>query len=237
MSDSPARPNIAVYSEAGSGGVIVEALLTLLGRPYVLRDVALFPEQGDASPEQLENAGRLARLNPMRQAPTLVLGGDAEDRGGLVMTESAAILIGLADLHPDSGLAPAPTDPARAAFLRWMLYIPGQIYPMYWVRDVPSRLAGEDPAQQTAVQARAAERIAECWAAMDRQLRPAPFILGERLTVLDLYVTIVSRWTPNRRRFYDIAPRMAEVVRRVDADPRLQRLWAERFPFSPGWEG
>jgi len=27
------------------------------------------------------------------------------------------------------------------------------------------------------------------------------------------------------------------VVRRVDADPRLAALWAERFPFAPGWEG
>lgn len=234
--DNP-RPNISVYSEAGSGGVIVEALLTLLNRPYVLRDVALFPEQGDYTPEQLENAGRLARLNPMRQAPTLVLGGDAEDRGGLVMTESAAILIGLADLHPDAGLAPPPSDPARAAFLRWMLYIPGQIYPMYWVRDVPSRLAGDDPEQQARLSERAAERVAECWAAMDRQVRPAPFILGERMTVLDLYVAVISRWTPRRRRFYEVAPRMTEVVRRVDAEPRLQRLWAERFPFAPGWEG
>jgi GST-like protein len=236
--DNPSpRPNISVYSERGSGGVLAEAVLTLLNRPYVLRDVALFPEQGPASAEQLENAGRLGRLNPLRQAPTLVLGGDAEDRGGLVMTESAAILIGLADLHPDVGLAPPPSDPARAAFLRWMLYIPGQIYPMYWVRDVPSRLAGEDPAAQQRVLDRAAERIAECWAAMDRQVRPAPFILGERMTVLDLYVTVVSRWTPHRRRFYAVAPKLAEVVRRVDADPRLQRLWAERFPFEPGWEG
>jgi len=26
-------------------------------------------------------------------------------------------------------------------------------------------------------------------------------------------------------------------VRRVDADPRLARLWAERMPFAEGWEG
>jgi hypothetical protein len=33
------------------------------------------------------------------------------------------------------------------------------------------------------------------------------------------------------------APRMAEVVRRVDGEPRLQAFWAERFPFDAGWEG
>ncbi|MDQ2861403.1 MAG: hypothetical protein M3T55_11930, partial [Pseudomonadota bacterium] len=42
---------------------------------------------------------------------------------------------------------------------------------------------------------------------------------------------------PRRRRFYEVAPRMGEVARRVDADPRQARLWAERFPFVEGWEG
>jgi GST-like protein len=55
--------------------------------------------------------------------------------------------------------------------------------------------------------------------------------------VLDLYVTVVSRWAERRRRFYEVAPGMADVVRRVDADPRLAALWAERFPFEDGWEG
>jgi GST-like protein len=29
---------------------------------------------------------------------------------------------------------------------------------------------------------------------------------------------------------------MSQVVRRVDADPRLAAFWAERFPFFEGWE-
>jgi hypothetical protein len=33
------------------------------------------------------------------------------------------------------------------------------------------------------------------------------------------------------------APKMAEIVRRVDADPRLAELWETRFPFHEGWEG
>jgi GST-like protein len=56
------------------------------------------------------------------------------------------------------------------------------------------------------------------------------------MTVLDLYVAVVSRWGPRRVRFYEVAPRMAEVVRRVDADPRLAAFWAKRFPFFAGWE-
>ena len=72
---------------------------------------------------------------------------------------------------------------------------------------------------------------------MDAQIyAPSPYLLGDTLSVLDLYVTAMSRWTPCRTRFYREAPRMAEVVKRVDADPRLAAFWAARFPFVPGWE-
>src|SRR5262249_7902679 len=35
----------------------------------------------------------------------------------------------------------------------------------------------------------------------------------------------VSRWSPRRTRFYHKAPKMAEIVRRVDAERRLAELW------------
>ena len=80
-------------------------------------------------------------------------------------------------------------------------------------------------------------RIADCWAMMDAQVEPGRYTLGDSLTVLDLYVTVVSRFRPRRQRFYAVAPKLAEVVKRVDTDPRLAAFWAARFPFSDGWEG
>ena len=62
-------------------------------------------------------------------------------------------------------------------------------------------------------------------------------LLGDTLSVLDLYVTVISRWGPRRRRFYEVAPRLGEVARRIDTDPRLAELWAARFPSVEGWEG
>jgi GST-like protein len=71
---------------------------------------------------------------------------------------------------------------------------------------------------------------------MDEQIQPRRFLLGDTLGVLDLYVATVSRWSPRRQRFYREAPKMAEVVQRVDADPRLAEFWQARFPFYEGWE-
>jgi GST-like protein len=211
-----------VWGAAGFGSVIVEAALTLMGQPYETVDF-----QGGDWPD---DDARLVRLNPLKQVPALEL------PSGELMTESAAILLWLSERHAEAGLAPPPGDPRRAQFLRWMAYLPAQIYSMFWVRDRPSRLA-EGEAAEAVILARTAERIAECWALMERQVSPGRYILGDELGVLDLYVTVMSRWTPRRRRFYAVAPRMGEVVRRVDADPRLAALWAARMPFSEGWEG
>ena len=43
---------------------------------------------------------------------------------------------------------------------------------------------------------------------MDTQVTPARYLIGDELTVLDLYVTVVSRFGPWRKRFYAAAPKM-----------------------------
>ena len=211
-----------VYGAAGSGSVPVEAAMTLIGLDYEVVEGATWTHD----PEIL---ARVETVNPLKQIPAVVT------PDGRTMTESAAILTWLADSHPAAGLAPALDDPMRGQFLRWMVFIPASIYALYWIRDEPTRLVPADLAAQ--VKARTAERIAECWGMMESQLTPGRYLLGEDMTVLDLYVAVVSRWGPRRRRFYEVAPRMTEVVRRVDADPRLERFWSERFPFEAGWEG
>ena len=211
-----------VYGAAGTGSVPVEAALTLLGLPYRLAEEVMWDDKGTTD--------ALAAVNPMRQVPALLL------PGGELMTESAAILTWLADDHPEARLAPTMAQVTRPAFLRWMSFCSAAIYALYWIRDDPSRIADTE-AGQILARERTAERILACWRIMEAQVSPDRYLLGDDLTVLDLYVTVMSRWAPRRRRFYEAAPKMAKVVRRVDADPRLAKLWAERFPFSEGWEG
>jgi GST-like protein len=210
-----------VHGGRGTGSVIVEAAMSLLGKRYeVIEEPAL------TSPDR---ASRAAAVNPMRQVPALIL------PDGQVITESAAILIWLADRYPGARLAPSVADPRRAAFLRWMAFVSSQIYALFWIRDDPTRLAA-DPAHAAVIRERTAARITHCWGAMNDHIEPGDYLLGGDLGVLDLYVAVISRWGPGRRAFYAAAPKMAPVVRRVDADPRLAALWAGRYPFVEGWE-
>ena len=216
-----AMTSLTLYGSQGSGSVAVEAALTLLGIPFDLVEGATWAEAAARE--------RVAPVNRMRQIPTLVF------PDGEVLTESAAILVHLADSHPSARLAPRIEESGRAQFLRWMVYVSSAIYALHWIKPDVRRI-GAPPALREAVVDAVHERIAFCWGAMDAQLEPGRYLLGETMSVLDLYVTVVSRFGPWRRRFYAAAPGMAEVVRRVDADPRLATLWAERFPFEEGWE-
>jgi GST-like protein len=211
-----------LFSALGSGGVPVEAAMSLIGLRYEVVEAPTW--EGEA--EQ----AKVAAVNPLKQIPALVTST------GETITESAAILMWLADRYPKARLAPAIDGPTRAQYLRWMTFIPASIYSLFWVRDDPSRLGGPDPEVQARIKAATAERILDCWRMMESQLTPGRYLLGDELTVLDLYVTVVSRWGPRRVRFYEAAPRMTEVVKRVDGDPRLAGFWEQRFPFFDGWE-
>ena len=65
------------------------------------------------------------------------------------------------------------------------------------------------------------EALPSSWGVMEAQVRPRRYILGDDLSVLDLYVATASRWSPGRRRF-----------------ARLRLDWRRRSAAStpsPGW--
>jgi len=215
----PESAPVTLYGAEGSSSVAVEAAMCLLGLRYTLVEGATWADEGARE--------RVAPVNPMRQVPTLVY------PGGEVMTESAAILIDLADRHPDAALSPPIDDPKRRPFLRWMIYVSSAIYSLHWIKPDVTRI-GAAPRERDAVVQAVHDRIAYCWHAMDGQLSPGRYLLGDRLSVLDLYVTVVSRFGPWRHRFYQAAPGLSAVVRRVDQEPRLAEFWSRRFAFREG---
>src|SRR4051794_13898555 len=112
-----------LYGGPGTGAVAVEAALRIAGEPYELVDA---PNDADLD--------KVLSANPMRQVPALTF------PDGETLTESAAILLRVAELHPETKLAPAVDAPTRGAFLRWMSFVSSAIYAHYWLKDDPSRL-------------------------------------------------------------------------------------------------
>src|SRR5690606_8544915 len=96
----PARSRMStiLYGSRSTASLVVHWLLVELGVPHELR-LLDFDRGEQKSPEYLA-------INPQGRVPTLVM-------DGLVLTESVAIAMHLADLHPGAGLAPPAGTPER----------------------------------------------------------------------------------------------------------------------------
>lgn len=208
------QPRFTLYGAPHSGAVAVEGLLTLIGLPYQLIDGATWASAAARK--------RVGKVNHRAQVPTLIL------PSGEVMTESAAILLALADAYPKARLAPKVGDPRRFEYLRWMTYVSSAIYALYWIKGDPARV-GARPNDAARAVACVHAAITENWKTMDEAVTPSPFILGARMTALDIYVAVISTFGPRREKLYETAPKLAAVVQRVDADPRLAELWRTRL--------
>ncbi len=204
---------ITLYASKGSGSTIVEGTLELLGVAYERREV----DYGIHNPA----AAELAKVNPLGQVPTLVL----ED--GSIMTESAAIVLWLMEQHPDRAPAPPPGHPDRPRFLRWLVYFVSAIYPMYTVGDEPAKWVAEEAAPR--LKDATVERTLLCWRILEENLQPRTHLLGETLTVLDVYAGVMSRWRPGRKRIREVAPRAMAAAERAEAHPALAPVFERNF--------
>jgi GST-like protein len=211
---SAARP-ARLYRCAGCGSAMVEAAFVLAGQPLTLVEASRW--------EGRERLPELETLNPLGQVPTLVW------PDGTVQSESAAILVELALRHPQAGLLPA--EPAlRAQALRWLVYLPANIYPQYTIRDFPERWS-DDPAVRSALVGAATGRIQAGWQLLEAALAPhGRFAFGDRPGALDLAIAVISRWTPGRAWFNRACPRLAALARAVDRVPALAPVWADNVP-------
>jgi GST-like protein len=199
----------------GWGSAIAEALLELSGLPYRVEDI-------DTSKPPAESK-RLTAANPLAQVPTLLL------PDGTVMTESAAIALHIADRAPAANLVPPPGDAARDAFLRWLVFIVANVYPMYTVGDDPSRFVSGEAAQKELRASTDAYRE-KSWRIVEANIAPEPWFLGTRFSALDVYVKVMTHWRPRRAWWPANCPKLMSVALAADKEPRLAKVWQRNFP-------
>lgn len=204
-----------LYGDQGSGSAPVEMALAEIGAPVELQPVRLDREA------QLDQVHR-AR-NPMGRVPVLVL------PDGTLLTESLAILLTLADRHPEAGLMPPPGDSARGVALRWMALLAGEFYPHVTRWDYPERFSA-DPAHAPAIRERAQAIGREVFRVVEDVARPDPFVLGSRFSMADLYVAVLSRWLGGREWTPANLPRVEALAQAVRARPAVAPIWARHFP-------
>jgi glutathione S-transferase len=188
-------------------------VLEELGVPY---ELVLVDRTTNAhhSPEYL-------KLNPNGKIPVLV-------DGDLVLYETAAITLHLADTHAGAGLAPPLGTPERAQFYKWLMWLSNTLQaemPLYFYSD---RWA-DTPEGAAALKRHAEAHIAAMIDQLEAELarHGGPWFLGAHYSVLDPYVLMLCRWTRGMARPARTLPHLGPYLQRLLARPAVQRAYAQ----------
>lgn len=203
----------------GNASFAPHLLLEELGTPFELQYV-------DRSVAAHKSPAYL-RLNPNGLIPVLV-------DGDLVLYETAAICLHLADTHAKSGFAPAPGTPERAHFYKWLMWMTNTVqatlipyfYPDRWVKEGNAQGAAE-------VKASAETKVGAMLDQMDAHLAAhgKDWFLGERYSVLDPYAFLMCRWTRGFGRPARSLPQLGPYLNRMLARPAVKRVFEkEKLP-------
>ena len=158
-------------------------------------------------------------INPAGKIPALV-------DGDLVLNESVAIVLYLADKYPDKHLM--PTDlAARADAYRWLLFAATELEQPLWRITRHTRLYPESdrlPGDVTI----ARREFAEMAAVLDAHMRERDFVVGKHATVVDFVTAYTLDWA-GEVNLLDEFPKLRTYMQRMYARPRAPLRIAAAF--------
>jgi len=206
-----------LYYYPGACSLSVHAVLEESGHAYQAKKIDI--HGGDN-----ETAEYLA-INPRGLVPVLATGDG-------LLTEAPAILLHLAEAHPEAGLVPPAGSVARTRCYEWLFLGATYPHPAFSHLMRPERFAA-DAAASDAVRERGREHFWQALQHLDGRLAGRAFALGDAYSICDPYLMIFYLWG----RFVglpvgDLAA-YSRLVGRVVERPAVKRAIAdEQLPVS-----
>lgn len=203
-----------VYGTRRSSNFTIEAALTLAGVNYDFVDVDL------DSNAQREDA--YAKINPTRKIPAMRL------PTGEIVTESAAILLTIADRYPQKKLLPPSGSAERAQAYRWIAFFASEVYPMVEIVDYPERFTGKK-SDVEATRELARDRVRDRFGIFERAIAGKPWILASGFSIADLYAANLTRWSVGKEWIEENCPKIQKLAAGVAARPDIASIWKKHF--------
>ena len=155
---------ITLYHAPQSRSSRIIWLLEELGQPYTIKPVSIFrPMSGTGEPDS-------ANPHPDKQVPAII-------DGEMLIAESVAIVLHLADAYPAAGLAIGADDPRRGEYLTWLAWYAAAMEPAMFAAfgqelDNPMKKRGYDAVVRR----------------IEGALAKGAYLMGDRFTAADLLV-------------------------------------------------
>ena len=205
---------LQLYYHPTDASMAPHMLLEELGVPFEL----LLVDRAN----QAHKSEAYLRLNPNGLIPVLI-------DGDLVLYETAAILLHLADTHPEASLVPGLATRERAHFYKWLIWLSNTLHATLMLYFYPERWGSPDHVHgATTVKARAEARVGQLLELLDQELvrHGQPWLLGAQYSALDPYLLMLCRWTRGLGHPARGYAHLGTYLQRVLARPAVQRAYA-----------
>ena len=208
-----------LYYHPGNASLAPHVVLEEIGAPYELRFVDRANHQ-HKSPEYL-------KLNPSGRIPVLI-------DGDLVLYETAAICLHLADHHPQAKLMPPPGSSQRSECYKWLMYLATTLQAELISYFYPERLI-DDAAGAVQVKQHAEIRVGQMLDIIEAELatQNRDYLAGNHYSVADIYLMMLCRWTRGMSHPAVNRPHLGKYLGRIAARPSVQRTFADEGIKAP----
>lgn len=152
--------------------------------PHIVLREARLPfelERVDLKTKRTETGADYLEINPKGYVPTLALDG------GGVLTEGPAIVQYLADLVPDSKLAPAAGTLERYRLMEWLNFITSELHKGFGTL-FNAEASNDWKALVRGLLGRRLDFVAA-------QMADRPYLMGANFTVADAYLFTILGWS------------------------------------------
>ncbi len=156
-------------------------------------------------------------INPAGEVPALQL------HDGTVMTESAAMVLFLGEIYPQTGLVPQVGDPERPLFLRWLLYMAAAVYPMLARMNHPERFAAP-PCSREPDRSEAIRCLDGQFGVLENAITGDPWFLAGGYGALDIYLAMLADWHPDRDGMLARNRALAGLIRAIEGRAAYARV-------------
>lgn len=194
-----------LYYSPGACSLADHIVLEWIGRPYEAIKVT---REHRRTPEFLA-------INPAGAVPAL-------EHDGWVLTQNAAILNYLADLHPEAGLGGDGTARGRAEVNKWLAFANSDVHPAFHP-IFGSTVYLEEATIIDRTKDAARTKVRSLFERADAHLDGRDWLAGGR-SIADPYLYVTWRWA--RATGVDLAglDRLAAFAARIEADPAVQKV-------------
>jgi glutathione S-transferase len=188
-----------LYYAPGACSLSPHIALREAGLPFTMEKV-------DLRAKTTEGGDDYRAINPRGYVPALKLDN------GRVVAEGPVIVQVIADLAPESALAPAQGSPERYQLMDWLSFISTELHkgfsPFF------------NPAVNDEAKASFKDRLMLRFGYLSDALADKPYLMGDNFSVADGYLFTVLRWAKGFK--FELGPTLDAYFDRVAARPAVK---------------